>query len=190
MKNIFLLLLFYTSLHANVTIYNEMQDINNFELDYYYDVNKSLDIKSIQKLDFKEKTSNFFTFGYIDGDSWFRLKVTNQSQSKDFIFQLVEPFFQHVHFYAKKNGTWHHQEADVPTVVPSVLNLKWSVDTNQSESVLYDKTNNVIYVSNHASGNGYVSKVDVLMRKSYKNRHYIFFNFQLAKIEKNIQNKT
>ncbi|CAA6809542.1 MAG: Unknown protein [uncultured Sulfurovum sp.] len=92
-------------------MHDEMQNINNFELEYYYDANKSLDINSIQAIEFKKKTSNFFTFGYIDGDTWFRLKVTNQSDTKQFIFQLVEPFFQHVHFYAKKNETWEHQEA-------------------------------------------------------------------------------
>lgn len=88
-----------------------MQTIDSFELEYYYDANKTETIKSIQNIHFKETTSNMFTFGFITGNSWFKLTIDNQSQSNQFIFQLIEPFFQRVNFYSQENGRWQEQNA-------------------------------------------------------------------------------
>lgn len=88
-----------------------MQEIKKFELAYYYDENKTETIESIQNINFKETTSNMFTFGFITGNSWFKLTIENQSDNSDFIFQLIEPYFQRVHFYTQKNGKWEQQYA-------------------------------------------------------------------------------
>lgn len=112
MKKFFLLfLLFLNTLYAQVTFYDEMQELKNFELEYYFDENRTEDIKSIQALKFSKKTSNFFTFGFSDRNTWFKLKIKNKSQSKQFIFQLQEPYFQRINFYVKINGTWRQQQA-------------------------------------------------------------------------------
>jgi hypothetical protein len=42
---------------------------------------------------------------------------------------------------------------------PTTLTLEWNIDTNQSESALYDSVSNAIYVSNHGE-NGYISKLN------------------------------
>ncbi|CAA6816249.1 MAG: Unknown protein [uncultured Sulfurovum sp.] len=109
MKKLFILLCFYGYLHANIDIYSEMQEVNDFELAYHYDHNKSHTIESIQKVKFKETTSNMFTFGFISGNTWFKLTINNQTQNEQFIFQLIEPFFQRIHFYSQKNNQWHQQ---------------------------------------------------------------------------------
>ncbi|MFK5975791.1 MAG: 7TM diverse intracellular signaling domain-containing protein [Sulfurovum sp.] len=103
---IFLLFGFIIVVEAKVIIIDNIKQIPNFELEYYYDHNKTETIKTIQDIKFKEKTSNMFTFGYITGNSWFKLTIENQTQNNDYIFQLVEPFFQRVHFYNQKSGVW------------------------------------------------------------------------------------
>ncbi|CAA6807873.1 MAG: Unknown protein [uncultured Sulfurovum sp.] len=109
MKNFFILLLCFTALQANITIHNEMQRVESFELAYYYDENKTQSIESIQNIPFTKSTPNWFTFGFITGNSWFKLTIHNQSQNKEFIFQLIEPFYQRVHFYSQENGLWQQQ---------------------------------------------------------------------------------
>ena len=111
MKKIFFLLLLISSLNANIHIYDEMQEVANFELEYYLDDNKNKTIEDIQNIDFNKSTSNMFTFGFITGNTWFKLTIDNQSQNRDFVFQLIEPYYQRVHFYTQKNGVWEKQSA-------------------------------------------------------------------------------
>jgi len=112
MKQLTLLLLLLSHLlYSKVTFYDEMQELNNFELEYYFDENRTENIQSIQTLNFSKKTFNFFTFGYTDGNTWFKLKIQNQSQNREFIFRLQEPYFQRVNFYVKEDGAWQQQKA-------------------------------------------------------------------------------
>lgn len=111
MKKLFILLFCFSTLQANITIYDDMQTVERFELAYYYDENKTQTIESIQNTSFKQSTSNWFTFGFITGNTWFKLTLNNQSQSKQFVFQLIEPFYQRVNFYSRENGTWKEQQA-------------------------------------------------------------------------------
>ena len=144
MKGIFtLVLLSFNLLFSSVTITNERQEINNFELSYHFDVDKKYNIKSIQEIDFLKKTFNFFTFGYTDGDTWFKLNIQNNSQEKEFIFQLKEPYFQRINFYVKENGVWQQQQAGLTLYKES----KDSKDLNPNFSFKIEpKQNKTIYI--------------------------------------------
>ncbi|CAA6808849.1 MAG: Unknown protein [uncultured Sulfurovum sp.] len=109
MQKLLVFFLFSFFLSANVNIVDEMQEIKNFDLAYYYDENKTETIESIQNINFQQSTPNWFTFGFITGNSWFKLTINNQSKTNKFIFQLIEPYFQRVNFYNKKNGQWQQQ---------------------------------------------------------------------------------
>lgn len=114
MRLLFLLMLIIGSLWgADITIRDEMQEIESFELAYYHDEGKNHTIESIQAVEFTEKTSNMFTFGFITGNSWFKLTINNQSENRRFIFQLIEPFFQRVNFYDFNGTSWHQQQAGI-----------------------------------------------------------------------------
>jgi len=142
MKNLcFFLLFFFNLLYAKVTFYDEMQVLKHFELEYYFDENRTQNIESINVLKFSKKTSNFFTFGYTDGNTWFKLKIQNKSQSKRFIFQLQEPYFQRINFFIKKNGTWKQQQAGL-TLYKKDKNKKnlsptfsFNIESNQSKTI-------------------------------------------------------
>jgi two-component sensor histidine kinase len=140
-KVFFLFLAFANTLHAYVTFYDEMQELKHFELQYYFDANRTQTIESIDALKFSKKTSNFFTFGYTDGNTWFKLKIQNKSQSKRFIFQLQEPYFQRINFFIKKNGTWEQQQAGL-TLYKEDKNKKnlsptfsFNIEVNQSKTI-------------------------------------------------------
>jgi len=51
-------------------------------------------------------------------------------------------------------------EEDVKQQEPSSLELQWTLDTNRSESVIYDKVSNAIYTSVHEP-DGYISKINI-----------------------------
>lgn len=141
MKKLFLLLLCYTSLYANITIHDEQQTLDDFQLAYYYDESKKETIESIQNIAFTKSTSNWFTFGFITGNTWFKLTLTNKSQSNQFVFQLIEPYYQRVNFYSQENGVWQKQQAglkyyekekDQKLLTPM---FKFSVEPNTSKTI-------------------------------------------------------
>ena len=107
-----LIFIFYSnSLFGEVIINNDTKKIDNFSLQYYYDKSKDLDINRIQKITFDKNISNRFAFGYIKGNSWFKLRVTNNSQNEDFILRLNEPFFQEVNLFEKSKNSWQTQRS-------------------------------------------------------------------------------
>ena len=133
--------LFVNTLSASVTFYDEMQEVKYFELEYYFDANRTENIDSIETLSFSKKTSNFFTFGYTDGSTWFKLKIQNKSPNRQFIFQLQEPYFQHINFFIKENGTWKQQQAGL-TLYKEDKNKKnlsptfsFNIERNQSKTI-------------------------------------------------------
>jgi len=112
MKKLSLLLLLLSHLlYGKVTFYDKVQTINSFQLEYYYDENKTETIESIQNINFQQSTPNWFTFGFITGNTWFKLSINNQSQNSQFMFQLIEPFFQRINFYSQKSGKWQEQHS-------------------------------------------------------------------------------
>ncbi len=139
-KFFFLFLLFSNTLFANVTFDDEMQELKHFELKYYFDANRTQNIKTIVNLKFSKKTDNFFTFGYTDGNTWFKLKIYNKSQSRQFIFQLQEPYFQHINFFVKENGTWQQQQAGLTLYKKSKnkknLSPTFSFNIEQNQSIV------------------------------------------------------
>jgi len=144
MKTIFILLLLSLNLlFSSVTITDEREEINKFKLFYHFDKDKKYTIESIQKVNFLKKTSNFFTFGYTDGDTWFKLNIQNNSQEKEFIFQLREPYFQRINFYVKEDGLWQQQQAGLTLYKES----KDKKDLNPNFSFRIEpKHNKTIYI--------------------------------------------
>ncbi len=102
---IFLLLL-SNIIFAQIIIDKKQNELNSFAIDYYYDTNKSLTIDEISKLKFKTKINNRFTFSYQKGNSWFKFKLTNKTNKDKLFLHMVEPFFEVMDFYEKKENTW------------------------------------------------------------------------------------
>ena len=144
MKIIFILFLFsFNLLFSSVTFTDKRQEINKFELFYHFDKDKKYTIKTIEKANFSKKTSNFFTFGYIDGDTWFKLSIQNNSQEKELIFQLIEPYFQRINFYVKEYDIWQQKQAGLTLYKKS--NDKKDLNPNFSFKI-EPKQHKIIYI--------------------------------------------
>lgn len=84
MKHIFLFLILFTSLFAELTLKSDVKTYDKFSLKYLYDLNNTLDIKSIQKSKFNETISNKYTLGYHSKTIWFKLLLKNESDTEKF----------------------------------------------------------------------------------------------------------
>ncbi len=109
-KNFFILLvfLFTQNFLYSQTVYLDpkISKLDNFEIYYIKDIDNSLNYENIKNIDFKEKITNQFTFGYVNYPIWFKLDLKNSSnEANSFILALEKPSFDNVTLMYEKNGT-------------------------------------------------------------------------------------
>lgn len=109
MKKIFILifLFIHTFLYSQIiSINSKTSKLDNFEMYYIKDTSSSLNYEDIKNIDFKEKITNRFSFGYINYPIWLKLELNNNSkESNNFILALEEPFFDNITLLYEKNDT-------------------------------------------------------------------------------------
>ena len=109
-RKIFVLLYFCTvTLYATVTLTNEKQKYDNFSLQYFYDESNMLEINDIEKADFTTVIKSQFSQGYYTGTAWFKINITNHSDTENFVLYFTEPFWSTLDLYSKKNASWNIQ---------------------------------------------------------------------------------
>ena len=102
---LFLLLVFTIEFAlATVTITQENQLADNFTLPYLYDDSRALTITDISTTHFDTNTSNRFAFGHLSGNTWFKIKIRNQTQNNSLVLYLDEPWFVDFNLYYKSDG--------------------------------------------------------------------------------------
>lgn len=104
----FFLLLFFSSsfLFATLTITDKSNKFDNFEVLFYHDINNTLDIHTIQTINFTQTVPNQFALGYHAGSAWFKLTLTNNSTTENFILYFSEPFWSEFNFYQPFSHRW------------------------------------------------------------------------------------
>lgn len=172
------LLLFINISFSQISIHNNQNELSHFTIDYYYDENKSLTINEISKQNFETKINNRFTFSYLKGNSWFKFKITNKSNKDKLFLHMVEPFFEVLDFYEKKENTWIKKESgrfvkldsrDMYDISPVLtLNIK-SNETKIFYIKMYSK------FSQFGEFRIYTKKSSIIKYRLLINSLYIFF---------------
>jgi two-component sensor histidine kinase len=104
MKHLFFYLLLCSLFFAQALhIGNENID-SSFQISYLKDLDSKATIYEIQKLNFNKQTKSNFNLGYHKGTIWFKILVTNRSDTKDFILTLNEHFYEKANLYYEKDG--------------------------------------------------------------------------------------
>ncbi|MBN2825420.1 MAG: hypothetical protein JXQ76_08860 [Campylobacterales bacterium] len=93
------------TLMGEVVVHDNISQYDNFSMEYYLDESQIVDIDKLSQETFKP-ANNKFTFGYIKGNIWFRLKIENQSHYRNLILALSETYFNYVDFYWQEGGEW------------------------------------------------------------------------------------
>ena len=127
LKKLYVLLIFLnTQLFSLVIIDNHQHEYDNFTMDYFYDAKSTLNISEINDLEFKNKTSNNFTFGYIDGSTWFKIQIQNLSDEEDYILSFSEAIWKTLDLYYQKDGIYYKvaNGLDIPLSKRSIKDVK------------------------------------------------------------------
>lgn len=109
MKIIIFLFLFIQISSANLTITNDTKVIDNFTISYFYDGNRTLSINDIIEKKFHKTISNQFTFGYVDGNTWFKITLRNLSKNNRFVLYFAEPFMEKFNLFSYQNNSWEKE---------------------------------------------------------------------------------
>jgi two-component sensor histidine kinase len=96
---ILLAVLGYTLYAADLVIVDEKGKYSDFDLHYLHEASKKLTIEEVAGLPFNAKTNSKFALGYVVGDSWLKLTVTNKSKHRDFLLCLCEHCYKDVNLY-------------------------------------------------------------------------------------------
>ena len=111
MQKIFIYLFFFLStLHANLLLQEGGKKYENFSIEYLYDINSSLSIEDIERMNFPQKIPNQFTKGYKSGTAWFKIEIVNNTNNQDFVLYFTEPFWSTLDLYTKENKSWNIQK--------------------------------------------------------------------------------
>ncbi|MDD3835077.1 MAG: 7TM-DISM domain-containing protein [Sulfurimonas sp.] len=137
------LILFTLSLWAvpsHIVLKDDIDVHDNFELFYYKDSSNSLQIQDIETMEFHEKNSNKFSFGYIKDTLWFKVKLKNESSKDDFILSLNEHFYEIANLYYY-DTSWKKLQSGVFTplkqrsIQTSKLSFEFKVPPHTSQTL-------------------------------------------------------
>ena len=90
---------------------DETKKVENFTLSYFYDDSQLLNIEQISQKEFTETTRSAFSFGYINGTTWYKLTLTNKSQNEHYVLSFLEAFSDGLNLHRKKNGVFTKSES-------------------------------------------------------------------------------
>jgi len=93
-------------LSANVILDNATKKVDNFTLSYLYDPSQLLSVEQISQTKFTKTLPSQFSFGYIDGTTWYKITVENQSDTEEFILSFLEPFSDALNLYREQDGSF------------------------------------------------------------------------------------
>lgn len=141
MRLLIFLFLFFYSLNASIILTDDTQKVENFNILYFYDESKMLSIEQVSQKEFTKTISSQFSFGYLDGTSWYKLTLTNKAKNEHFILSFLEPFSDGLNLYREKNGEFTKSEGglSVPLDKREVYdsNPTFSLDIKSGETKTY-----------------------------------------------------
>lgn len=113
-----LLTLLYLNASANSLIIQDDKKYENFSLGFFKDSQNTFSFEQIQQKEFTKGKSNF-ALGYLkDGVVWFKVDVTNQTQTENFILSVGEHFYETVELYYKNSHSLQYTQKENNLFIP------------------------------------------------------------------------
>jgi hypothetical protein len=110
MLRIIILSIFYFSLaytQDSITIVNDGQNFDDFEVSIYEDKSNLLKFEEIQKIKDFKPYSNRVALGYNKSSFWFKFKLKNNTQQRlQYYLQFTENFTEKLDIYIKQNNQY------------------------------------------------------------------------------------
>ena len=176
---------FYNFSLANVVIDNHINKYDNFSIQYFYDKNNNLSIENIEQHKFEKTTLNSFTFGYIEGYTWFKIEIENRSDKENYILSFSEAIWKEVNLYYKKDDIFieNLNGLDIPLSKRSIK------DVNPTFNIHIDKQTTKVFYIKAKTIASQIGRFEILLNEEYYNPSkitttdiYIIFAFILITI--------
>jgi two-component system, sensor histidine kinase LadS len=106
LRSLFFLLIFFNSLYGSVIITDNIDKIDTFTIQYFYDEDSLLQIDDIEQTNFTQTIQNQFTQGYRYGNGWFKIDLTNKSDNEKFVLYFTESIWSTLDLYMKQKAGW------------------------------------------------------------------------------------
>lgn len=184
-KPFILFLLLFSPLFSSLLITDNDSSYDNFTLEYYYDQGSQKTIQDIQQHNFDKSSLNSFTFGYIEGTTWFKIEFKNLSNREEFVLSFNEAIWKKFNLYQEQDGVWTQElnGLDIPLAKRTVK------DTNPAFNIHIDKNSTkVVYIQGQTIASQ-IGKFELFKASSYYNPSritisdiYILFSFSLLLI--------
>ena len=177
-KIILVLFSFLTLTFSDIILKNDTAKVEKFSIQYFYDKTKKLDIDTIKNKEFKEEISSQFAFGYLEGHSWFKFTIQNNSKHNKVYLYMTEPFFEQVNLFEYKNDKWQVRksgltiklkERDILDISPAfILDIK-----PNSQKTFYIKAQ--ANFAQFGEFKIYTNQEDITQHRLFVTILYIFF---------------
>ena len=124
---------------------------DNFKISYFKDYNNTLKIENIEKVDFKEVSTNNFSLGYTNINTWIKIDILNISENSDFILTLDENFYEKANLYYKNGNQWKKEEngifkkIDTRDVQYHKLSFKLKLPKNRENTIFIELQSKYLY---------------------------------------------
>jgi two-component sensor histidine kinase len=155
-------------LSARIILYDNILKLDNFFIEHYHDKVQEMNITTIQKVKFNI-VNNKFTFGYIYGDSWFKVTINNQSQDSDFILYLTESFYKDVKLFEYYDDKWVTQSSGILKYIKNgdnrYINPTFKI-------TIQPKTSKIFYIQIHSKPTDKISTYGEFLL--YTQKEFIF----------------
>ena len=155
------LLLFFSELFA-LTLNSDVEKLDSFSLEYYYDKNSSHTIDDINTSLFT-RVNNQFTFGYLPGDVWFKLRVENRGNNENFILYFTEPLWEKFDLYTFLDNRWQVKHAGLLTP----LHKREIFDVNPAFHLHIESNQEKTYYINAKTVSGQVGEFQLFSEREY-----------------------
>jgi len=152
-----------TSIFAKVTL-SDNSKYDNFSIEYFYDKSSSLDITDLKTQSFL-KSNNSFTFGYIDGTTWFKIEIKNSSDSEDYILSFSEAIWKEFNLYRKIDTLFIEEKngLDIPLSSRSIC------DVNPAFEIHIAKNSTQTFYIQGQTIASQIGRFEILSAKEYYN---------------------
>lgn len=102
-------LFFPVFLFSTTVLTDSVKKYDDFSIAYFYDEQNQFSIDNISAMELHESPSQF-SFGYREAAAWFKIELSNQSQTDTYVLYFTEPLWEEFDLYEPSEKGWkiHH----------------------------------------------------------------------------------
>ena len=160
-----ILLFLTTTLFGRIVLSDEKSFYNKFSLEYVYDKTEKLTISDVENSSSFKTASSNFTFGYIDGVTWFKIDIENLSKQEDYVLSFNEAIWETFDLYHVEDDTYKIE----PNGLSTPLQERSIMDVNPTFNLRIPKNATKTFYIKGQTIASQIGNFEILTKKEYYN---------------------